>query len=293
MGKLFTGFVITILFILKVSATHGQNNTKDSAVQLIRQFNKAYNSGRISSRAYLDTVHATVRSLLSVDINFTNKELLNVLEQYRQVIWGDKTFEGEKRAYYGLLSNQAQMTGRSGEMLYYADKFNDLEKADKTNPSITALSIQAGYYNTNNSYDLSRALFYKDSAFILGLAKEARKEENTVAQAVQSTILICHLGEALYMMGDTINGNKLLHVLEEVVGIIKTRFQGNDRAIAHALYGQYSLFFYKAQASASAPLVHQSFLLLEKLKQDDKTPEYLKHYVSFFFNGKKARFLYS
>lgn len=290
MGKLFTGLVITIFFILKVSATHGQNNTKDSAVQLIRQLDKAYNSGRMTSRVYLDTVHATVRSLLSVDINFTNKELLQVLEQYRQVIWNDKAFEDEKRTYYGLLSNQAQMTGRSGEMLYYADKFNDLERAVKDKPSITALSIQAGYYNTNNSYDLSRALFYRDSTFVLGLAKEAGKEENTVAQAVQPTILICHLGEALFMLGDTINGNKLLHVLEEIVAVIKARFPGNDRAIAHALYGQYSLFFHKAQASTSAPLVHQSFLLLEKLMQDDKTPEYLKHYVSFFLTEKKLAF---
>jgi signal transduction histidine kinase len=290
MSKLVIGFIITVFFIFKVSNTYSQKNAKDSAVQLIRQLDKAYDRGSITPKLYLDTVHATIRSLLSVDINFTNKELLNVLERYRQVIWSDKVFEDEKRAYYGLLSNQAQMTGRSGEMLYYADKFNDLEKADKDRPSITALSIQAGYYNTNNSYDLSQALFYNNRSFILALVNEARKEENTYAEAVQPTILMCHLGEALYMMMDTVNGDKVLHALGEVVDVIKTRFPDNDRAISHALYTQSLLFFYKAEASASAPLVLKSFSLLEKLVQSDKTPEYLKNYVSFFLTEKKLAF---
>jgi signal transduction histidine kinase len=290
MSKLIIGIIITLSLVFTFSSTYGQNKAKDSAVQLIRQLDKAYNQGSIMPKLYLDTVHATIRSLLSVDINFTNKELLKLLEQYRQTIWSDKAFEEEKRVYYGLLSNQAQMTGRSGEMLYYADKFNDLEKTDKDRPSITALSIQAGYYNTNNSYELSQTLFYNNSTFILGLAGEARKKERTSAEVVQPTILMSHLGEALYRMMDTVNGNKVLHALDEMIAVIKARFPDNDRAIAHALYVRYSLFFHKAEAYASAPLVLESFSLLEKLVQNDKTPEYLKNYVRFFLTEKKLTY---
>ncbi len=54
-----------------------------------------------------------------------------MLDMYRQLIWKDKKNEGRKREYYGILSNQAQMSDRSGEMLYYAEKIDKLERETK------------------------------------------------------------------------------------------------------------------------------------------------------------------
>lgn len=291
MRKSVAGIITTVFLIFQSLYTNGQSNVKDSAVLLLRQLEKSYEDGNMSRRLYLDTVHSTVRSLISIDVNFTNKELLGLMEKYRQIIWNNDEFEDEKRVYYGLLSNQAQMTGRSGEMLYYADKFNDLEKAGSDKPSITALTIQAGYYNTNNSYALTQELYNNYKSFILeDILTQVRKEETTMPQAVQSTIVLAHLGEALFAMKDTVNGNKILNLMDEAVDIIKSRFPDNDRANSHALYGRYCLIYYKADALESSALARESFSLLEQLLQTDKTPEYLKNYISFFLTEKKLAF---
>jgi signal transduction histidine kinase len=288
MGKSITGFIAA--FFLFFQVLHSQNNVKDSAIRLLNQLEKSYERGDLSPKLYLDTVHSTMLSLLSVDVNFTNKELLGLLEPYRRIAWGNDKFGDDRRAYYGLLSNQAQMTGRAGEMLYYADKFNDVEKTNSGRASITALTIQSDYYNTNNSYGLSKALYDSNAAFVLGLPAEARKESTTMQQAVQSVILLVRLGEGLFGAKDTVNGNKILQAAREATEIVATRFADVDRAVAHAQYAYYTLIYYKANAIGSATLAMEAFSLLEKQLQSDKTPDYLKNYISFFLTEKKLAF---
>jgi signal transduction histidine kinase len=290
MRKYVNRILFVTLFFLQHSAINGQANVKDSAKALLNQLLQAHERGKMSDRVYLDTVHATMQSLMSVDVNFTNKELLNLLEPYRRIAWSDKQYDVDKRAYYGMLSNQAQFTGRAGEMLYYADKFNDLEKAGSGRPSITAMTIQSDYYNTNNSYHLSQALYKNNEAFVLGLPAEIRKESVAIPQAVQSLILLVKLGEGLYGANDTVNGNKVLQAAKEATAVIESRFPDNNRAVAHARYGYYTLIYYKANAVGSAPVAMESFRLLEKQLQSDKTPDYLKNFISFFLTEKKLAF---
>ncbi|WP_028786982.1 sensor histidine kinase [Terrimonas ferruginea] len=289
MRKHFVAILVAALFFHNLSL-QAQTNIKDSAVSLLKGLEKAHKGGKMSDRIYLDTVHSTMLSLLSVDVNFTNKELLAVLEPYRQTAWSSHQFDEDKRTYYSLLSNQAQFTGRAGEMLYYADKFNEVEKANSGRASVTALTIQSDYYNTNNSFDLSQALYKNNEVFVLGLPAEARKETTTMPQAVQSVVLLVKLGEGLYGAGDTINGNKVLQAAREATETVESRFPDVNRAVAHSQYAYYTLIYYKADAIGSAPLALESFALMEKQLQSDKTPDYLKNFISFFLTEKKLAF---
>lgn len=290
MGKSIKIFIASFLLLFQVLEANSQHNVKDSAIGLLHQLEKKYDRGEFTPRIYLDTVHSTMLSLLSVDVNFTNKELLDLLEPYRRIVWGNSQYDEDKRTYYGLLSNQAQMTGRAGEMLYYADKFNDAEKENSGRASTTALTIQSDYYNTNNSYGLSKTLYDSNAAFVLSLPEEARKTTTTFQQAVQAVILLARLGEGLYGANDTVNGNKVLKTSAETVAIVQSRFPDNHRAIAHALYAHNSLLYYKANSIGSAAVAKESFSLLEKMLQTDKTPDYLKNYISFFLTEKKLAF---
>lgn len=290
MRRSINAFITVLFLFFQVNEVNSQDNVKDSAIRLLHQLEKNYDRGELSPKLYLDTVHSTVTSLLSVDVNFTNKELLGLLEPYRRIAWGNDKFGDDRRAYYGLLSNQAQMTGRAGEMLYYADKFNDVEKANSGRASVTALTIQSDYYNTNNSYNLSQALYKSNEAFVLGLPAEARKESTTMQQAVQSGILLVRLAEGLFGAKDTVNGNKVLQASKEITEIVASRFPDVNRAVAVSQYGYNTLIYFKANAIGSAALAQEAFSLLEKQLQSDKTPDYLKNYISFFLTEKKLAF---
>src|SRR5690606_14008899 len=136
-------------------------------------------------------------------IHFSNKELLDLLSSYRKIIWSKRKHAAHKRQYYGLLSNQAQMAGRDGEMLYYAKKINDLEVAESDVPSVTAMTITAGYYNGTNAYQHTRSLFKKNKSFLLQLPDRLAAGEPDAVKATQSVILLNHIGEGLYSLGDT------------------------------------------------------------------------------------------
>ncbi len=169
----------------------------------------AYQKGKLSEKVYLDTVHNTMRSFLSRNILFTHKELLQMLDMYRQLIWKDKKNEGRKREYYGILSNQAQMSDRSGEMLYYAEKIDKLERETKKRQSLTALSIIAIYYDTQRSNEEIKALYEKGKKYLQSLPVIFDKEKLDEHDLVQASIVLELSARALYELNDTLAEQKL------------------------------------------------------------------------------------
>ncbi len=162
--KHFLIILSATLYLLLTPAVYGQT-TKDSATQVVSRISTAYQKGKLSDAVFLDTVQSTMRKFLSENIVFTNKELLKMLAVYRTAIWSDKQYEERKRDYYAILSNQAQMADRSGEMLYYAGKFDQLERETKNRKSLTALSVVAIYYEGQRAYEKLAELYKKEKNY--------------------------------------------------------------------------------------------------------------------------------
>ncbi|WP_157977264.1 sensor histidine kinase [Taibaiella helva] len=220
-----------------------------------------------------------MRNCLSEQVFFTHKELLDMLDPYRQVIWRDKKNEARKHDYYGILSNQAQMSGRDGEMLYYAEKFDKLEQESKHRRSLTALSIIAIYYEGQRSNEKIKALYEKEKGYLRGIPVIADKEKLDKYDLVQAITLLEQSARALYELNDTLSGKEAERILEAIAALAKAKYKDDLNVMARIAVAQILSFYRRAVAENNAPLMREAFQCLDAMLSDKNTLEYMKPYL--------------
>jgi len=272
------GFLM-ILFLGSFYHTAYSRNTKDSAVQVLHSLSNAFQKGKLPEKTYLDTIPVIMRNFLSEQVFFTHKELLDMLDSYRQVIWRDKKNEERKHDYYGILSNQAQMSDRDGEMLYYAEKFDKLEQEIKHRRSLTALSLIATYYDGQRSNEKIKALYEKEKGYLRSIPVIADKEKLDRYDLVQAVTLLEHSVRALYELNDTLSGKEAEGIQEAIAAIAKTRYNKDLNVMARIAVAQIFSFYWRGIAKNNAPLVREAFRRLDAMLSDPNTPEYMRPYL--------------
>lgn len=282
--------IIMVVLFTAMSTPGYSQHTNDSAKNVIRKLDAAFRDKKLSEKSYLDSVNLLMRSFMAVEIPFTNRELLQLLLPYRTVIWAGKSNDKYKRTYYGILSNQAQMTGRDGEMLYYAKKLNDLEQQDTKKPSITALTVTAGYYNTANAYSYTQVLYNEHKSFLQSIPQRAKAREINADMMIQSGILLDYMAQALYNVGDTANGIRVEGMIDTLGALMKRQYSSDTEGIAYFGYFKALTLYEHALAVNAIPLRLQAFRQMEQLLSDSKTPQYLKQYIEFALVDNKLAF---
>lgn len=279
--------LIFFVVILGISSLGYATDTKDSARAIVINIGKAYADKKISDQLFLDSVHHAMRSFNSLGINFNQQELLQMLEEYRQVIWNNKHFTSHKRTYYSLLSNQAQMAGRDGEMLYYAEKIGRLEKELTGKFSITALTIEVDYYNTQMSFQKGIDLFTVAQKDILNQLKNAAKDSTKAEDIVQISILLNNVAEAAYKVKDTVLGKVILEGLQLAEEYVKQRYPKDSEIVAYTKLNSVMALADKAKALDDNGLQESVFRTMESMLLDTTVPDYLKNYIHFNIVNKK------
>lgn len=270
---------LLILFFGFFFHTAYSKNPKDSATRILFHLSEAYQKKKLSEKAYLDTVPVIMRTFLSENIFFTHKELLEMLDLYRQVIWKDKKNEAHKHNYYGILSNQAEMSGRDGEILYYAEKFDKLELENKHQRSLTALSLIASYYGRQGSNEKIKALYEKERNYLRSIPVIANKEKLDKNDLVQATVLLEYVTRALYELNDTLSGEEAEGILERIAAIIRAKYSKDISVIARITVTQILASYYRADAKKSPELILEAFRSMDALLFDKNTPEFMKSYM--------------
>jgi signal transduction histidine kinase len=268
--------IFIALITLSASSSCIAQSSKDSATQVISNISLAYKKGVIPEKKYLDTIHKNMQFFLRQGILFTNKELLTLLSQYREAIWNSEEHEEGKYDYYGILSNQAQMSGNLGEMRYYAEKINELEQKKRNQPSITALTIIADYYNTLWSYKNTQDLFLANKKFILDIPQQASQSKLNISQLVQTSFMLDKFGEALFKLKDTINGRAVETVLEQINAIAKSKYSTQYYELAHIAYSKLHVDLSRGNGINSSKIVRESLQQFGKFQLDEHTPDDLK-----------------
>lgn len=259
--------------------TANSKNAKDSAATIIHNISGAFRQGKLPEKVYLDTVPALMRTFLSENIFFTHKELLALLDPYRQTIWKDKKNDAYKHNYYGILSNQAQMSGRDGEMLYYAEKFDKLEQERTHRRSLTALSVIAIYYAGQRSNEKIKALYEKEKAYLQRIPLMTGKEELDKGDLVQAAMVLEQSTRALYELNDTLAGKEAERILEKIAAKARARYSEDLNVMARITVSQIMSFYRGAVAEANAAMMQEAFQRMDSLMADKNTPEYMKPYL--------------
>lgn len=258
--------------------TANGKTAKDSAAGIIYDLSGAFRQGKLPEKAYLDTVPAMMRTFLSENIFFTHKELLAMLDTYRQTIWKDKKNEAYKHNYYGILSNQAQMSGRDGEMLYYAEKFDKLEQESAHRRSLTALSVIAIYYEGQRSNEKIKELYEKEKNYLQRLPLLAGKEELSRSDLVQAAIVLEQSARALYELNDTLAGKEAEDILEKIAAKARAKYKDDNDVMTRIAVSQVMSFYRRAVAENNAAMMQEAFRRIDSLMTDKNTPDYMKPY---------------
>ncbi len=279
--------IFIFLSILFAASGSNAQSPKDTANQKIADLSKAYQKGALAEKAFLDTIKTSMMSFLMQGISFSNKELITSLAPYRSAIWDDKKNEDSKTDYYAIFANQAQMAGNLGQMRYYAEKINEVEQKKSNEPSLSALTIIADYYNTLWSYKNSRELYLAHKDFIKTLPEKAAKGKLNLKQMVQATIMLDKFGEALFELKDTIAGGTIEDLLTQIDSIAKLKYSDQHYELAHIEFAKLHVAICKGNGLSSGQIMRESIQQLERFIAGANTPDNLKEASVFSVTDNK------
>lgn len=288
MHKHYKVFIL-IAFAFCICITTYSKTPKDSAAKVIHNITAFYQKGKLSDTAYLDSIYTTMSSFRLAGIAFANKETLELLKPYQAISWSNKDYKSYKRLYYAMLSNQAQMASRLGEMLYYGEKINEIEEKNNKQPSLAALTIIGDYYNTLWSYKNTRALYLKNRDYILDIPKIAARDKDkiNITQLVQASIMLSKFGDALYNLNDTAYGKEVESVLDTISAIAKDKYSSDYLEIANIEFSRLLVLYEKGKALKSRLVIWESIRKFAELLADKHTPDDLKGAIAFTITDKK------
>ncbi|MNU27528.1 Signal transduction histidine-protein kinase/phosphatase DegS [compost metagenome] len=284
------GLVFMLAFLLAGTGRSFGQKAEDSATRVVTGFYARYQKGTLAEKDYLDSVSKTMRLLLSKHIFFRNKELLTMLSPYRKIIWDGKYNERYKQEYYAILSNQAKMTGRDGEMLYYAEKMMDEVRTWNSGSFITPLTFLSDYYNNKNAYHRTLELYRKNRTSILALPEIIRKQELDSVTLVRTSNLLNYLGRAAYHEQDTTSAKEIGTIIDQELKYVQTQYSTNRDAYFRLLDTRIEQLYQKGVCLKSPSLQWDAITKKDSLSHDEHVPEYLRGHLKFSIIDNKTVF---
>jgi signal transduction histidine kinase len=121
--------LILVLSIFVCSATQAQG--KESQFAEMKHFDSLLLQNHLQPNAYLDSIVAVGNIYLSQGKTFDNAELKQQLRLFKEYAFDRLNSYKYQVQYYLLLANNAQWHGRDGESLYYYDRIEALNQAEK------------------------------------------------------------------------------------------------------------------------------------------------------------------
>lgn len=283
--------VTTVLLCLLFTKTESYSrDTKDSVIQVINNISAGFRHGDLSDKQYMDSIYVTMRQVLSDNIHFSNKELLNMLNEYRKTIWNSKDNFEYKRDYYGILSNQAQASTRYGEMVYYGEKIDLLEQQYNNRPSLTGLAIILDYYMVHMNYKKAVEIYEPNKEYLQNIPSLATAGKIKVNELVQSVIVLHKVARSFYELYDIKNGKEAEETIAVIAKIAEEKHADNYNVIANISFLQNETFYYGATARKDSKLQQVAFGRMAALLTDTNTPEYLKFYIDISLTDWKVNF---
>lgn len=281
---------LLLVIILGVGSYAHALEVKDSAKIVIAGIDKAFQSKKISEDLYLDSVQKTMQLLQSSNLTISKDELLELLTVYREVIWGNKKLKKFQQHYYAILSGQARLEGRNGEMLYYAQKQNELERLNGNAYSVNSIFSIVNYYYGKYKYAQAAAFYPKYKEFLNGLPGRAANKELERRDLMRSGDLLGFLCMASYHAKDTLQGQEIERLLKKLEDSIKKTYPGDKEIFIRLQYSIITANGEKRRSLNDQAETWKSILQLDSLLLDPNTPDYLKGHIEFNIRDSKTLF---
>ncbi|WP_222166724.1 sensor histidine kinase [Edaphocola aurantiacus] len=254
---------------------------EDSATRVLNNLYIRYQKGALKEKEYLDAVQETMQLLTFKHVLFKNKDILDIMSPYRKIVWNNNYNDLYKQEYYAILSNQAKMSGRDGQMLYYAEKMMAQAKTSRSKNSISPLMFLTDYYNGKNSYHRTLDLYKENRTYILGLPAAVVNQRLDSATLIRTGNLLIYMGKAAYHEQDSISGQEITDAINKALTNVQQNNSKNLLAIAALRNAQVKLLYEKGVSTNDRKLIWNAIEQMQALADYEGTPEYLKSYLKF------------
>ena len=282
---------ILIVLLAGPGKSYGQS-AEDSATKVVSNLYTQYQNGMLAEKAYLDAMRQTMQLLSSQHILFTNKQLLDIMNPYRQIVWGKHYNELYKQEYYAILSSHARITGKDGQMLYYAEKMMAEAKNSRSNNTISPLTFLTEFYNGKNAYHRSLELYKENRSYILGLPAAVAGRQLDSITLLRSANLLLNVGKAAYHGRDSQSATEIMTITHKVVESVRTQYPSYVDVMASLRYTQVRLLYEKGVSQQNRPLIWSAIQQMDSLAHKAAFPDHLKEDLAFrVFDHKTVFFL--
>ncbi len=150
-------------------AVIGQSSKKEFET-IYSHLNNDLEKRRITKNEYAEKADSITERLLTSGVKFENTEFLHLLENFREIIWSKSELEPFRSNYYRYLMNNSMALNRPGEMIFFAEKFEDqLNKEGRKSISTAYLKLIIWARSGNNKKVIE--LYNKERDYLKGVNK--------------------------------------------------------------------------------------------------------------------------
>lgn len=198
--KLLSSLILFILF------SQNQTSIAQSTTHAQKEFNKleiAYHSKKVSAEQYFKQADSLTHQLLSEGKQFETKELVNLLDLYKEIAWSKPQYGRARISYFFLFMNNARMFKKKGASIYYAEKIaEEYKKYGEEHPLIEQLQ-KTKIYQEMRLYDKIIGVYKLEKKYLesLPLLLKNNKVDNSVG--LNAMYILSPVIEAYIKMKDT------------------------------------------------------------------------------------------
>lgn len=210
---------IFLFLILNIVTIFSQTVFAEIPVDIQNKFDSLdsrYLSGKTMAEAYFLDVETYVFSLNATGRRLSKEDLIKGLALYYELAWNDKKYNSFKSSYYKILRGRAQMEGKGGEAIFYAQKMDEEIQKNGGKPSIAATYMKCYFHIINKNYEKA-AESYEDALSIIQKYPEYVKNNELYAREIFDLLTLNSLIIGSYFeVKDTAKVLRTLQISQQV-----------------------------------------------------------------------------
>jgi len=176
---------LALILLYTCSLSHAQDSLKEATGQEFLLLEKQYNDGRLTPRQYLNKADSLLLALFSSGITFEKKELSRYMELFRTIAWSKAQYKPYRSTYFRHLMNNADLSGKGGEALFYAEKYSqEFKKEGKKD--LAELYLRCSFYTLNSVPQKAIRLYEQELPYLSQLYKKNKPADYDVNEDMQA-----------------------------------------------------------------------------------------------------------
>jgi len=180
--------------VMGISKSSQAQVTSNEVRTTLQQLNKYWESGHISTDSFLKNTTNFVRLLQTQAPVISTDELLPLLEDFRTAAYESEKYNKYKAIYFTVLMNNADMMGKSGEAIFYAEKLRKVIPLLGVKSNLQVVMMKCVFYDQNGNYKKATEVYKEKINYFNKLTKGLPDSvsNNEYINAIQILDIVVH-----------------------------------------------------------------------------------------------------